>query len=237
MTRLLAIVSVLTFGLSAFAYGEGKAKTAAKQEAGNQVAGYKLLDIKPGSIYDKLGLKNGDILLELNGKPVTQEDIFEDLSPVPSSGKTVVLKIKRNGKIEQLKYSISESSSPDLKSSIPTISPIQNGQLTKGFGIDKNKQMHEGIDIEASAGSDVVSTAPGKVTDVLGHAGSFQIKVKHGNEISTSYLNLQTVVVKNGSEVKRGDKLGALGEKPLFYQVLVKGFPTNPMNYILPAVK
>jgi general secretion pathway protein C len=108
MTRLLAIVSVLTFGLSAFAYGEGKAKTAAKQEAGNQVAGYKLLDIKPGSIYDKLGLKNGDILLELNGKPVTQEDIFEDLSPVPSSGKTVVLKIKRSGKIEQLKYSISE---------------------------------------------------------------------------------------------------------------------------------
>ncbi len=33
-------------------------------------AGYKLLQIAPGSIYEKLGLKNGDVITGLNGKSI-----------------------------------------------------------------------------------------------------------------------------------------------------------------------
>jgi general secretion pathway protein C len=47
-----------------------QAKAVPNFEGGKPV-GYKLFQIVSGSIFDKLGLKNGDVIVGLNGQPVT----------------------------------------------------------------------------------------------------------------------------------------------------------------------
>ncbi|MCC7442628.1 MAG: hypothetical protein IT285_13410 [Bdellovibrionales bacterium] len=69
-------------------------------------AGYKLFQIVPGSIYDKLGLTNGDVIAGVNGEPMADPSkAFEMLNELKSS-KHVEINIKRNGKEETLVYDI-----------------------------------------------------------------------------------------------------------------------------------
>ncbi len=64
--------------------------------------GYKLLQIVPGSIYDKLGLQNGDVISGLNGQPINDPGkAFEMLSELKTSNH-LELQIKKDGK--QLNY-------------------------------------------------------------------------------------------------------------------------------------
>lgn len=69
-------------------------------------AGYKLFQIVPGSIYDELGLKNGDVITGLNGEAVTDPGkAFEMLNELKSA-KNVELTIKRNGSEQTFSYDI-----------------------------------------------------------------------------------------------------------------------------------
>ena len=66
-------------------------------------AGYKLFQIVPGSIYDKLGLQNGDVIAGLNGQPIADPGkAFEMLSELKTSNH-MELQVKKDGK--QLTYS------------------------------------------------------------------------------------------------------------------------------------
>jgi general secretion pathway protein C len=67
-------------------------------------AGYKLFQIVPGSIYDKLGLKNGDTIAGLNGQPITDPGkAFEMLSALKEQSH-VDIQIKRDGTPQSFSY-------------------------------------------------------------------------------------------------------------------------------------
>lgn len=71
-----------------------------------QPAGYKLFQIVPGSIFDALGLKNGDTIAGLNGAPINDPGkAFEMLGELKTA-KNLELQIKRDGKTQNFNYDI-----------------------------------------------------------------------------------------------------------------------------------
>jgi general secretion pathway protein C len=71
-----------------------------------QPAGYKLFQIVPGSIYDKLGLQNGDVIAGLNDQAINDPGkAFEMLSELKTSSH-LELQIKRDGRVSNFAYNI-----------------------------------------------------------------------------------------------------------------------------------
>ena len=73
-------------------------------EAGAQ-EGFIISDIKPESLYQKLGLQNGDIIIDVNGKRMQTADDILQLVNIMQSGGNITLSLKRNGKAETINYS------------------------------------------------------------------------------------------------------------------------------------
>ena len=70
----------------------------------NPPPGFKFSQIKKGGLYDRLGLKNDDILLKING--ITLKSLDELSEAMKKAGGSVRLEIYRNGKTEVLTYKI-----------------------------------------------------------------------------------------------------------------------------------
>ncbi len=69
-------------------------------------AGYKLFQIVPGSIYDKLGLQNGDVITGLNGQPMNDPGkAFEMLNELKTSSH-LELQVKKDGRPITYTYDI-----------------------------------------------------------------------------------------------------------------------------------
>jgi general secretion pathway protein C len=69
-------------------------------------AGYKIFQIVPGSIYDKLGIQNGDVITGLNGDTINDPGkAFEMLNQLKSSNH-LELQVKKDGKVLNYIYDI-----------------------------------------------------------------------------------------------------------------------------------
>lgn len=67
--------------------------------------GFVISNIIPGSLYERLGLKNGDVVQEVNGKKLDGADDVLQLVNVMQSGGSVSVNLMRNGKNESINYS------------------------------------------------------------------------------------------------------------------------------------
>jgi len=73
---------------------------------GGRPDGLSITGIKSGSIYRKMGLRNGDIIHGVNGSPITTpEDILSMYNDL-SSGTGISLQIKRSGRERTINYKI-----------------------------------------------------------------------------------------------------------------------------------
>ncbi|EDM23419.1 PDZ domain-containing protein [Caminibacter mediatlanticus] len=68
--------------------------------------GYKITYIKKGSIFEKIGLKKGDILLEVNGRKLNSDADAWDLYRNLDKFNFFEIKIKRNNQIKVLNYEV-----------------------------------------------------------------------------------------------------------------------------------
>jgi len=66
--------------------------------------GFLVSRIKQGSIFQKMGLKNGDVIQGVNDSPIGSADDMLGLYKELQSGSEITLNIKRRGKQETLKY-------------------------------------------------------------------------------------------------------------------------------------
>jgi type II secretion system protein C len=66
--------------------------------------GFKLFAIRPNTFFSRLGLKNGDVILKLNGIALTSPDTTLDAYQGLKEAKTVTMDILRRGKPRTLKY-------------------------------------------------------------------------------------------------------------------------------------
>jgi general secretion pathway protein C len=62
-------------------------------------------NIAPNSLYEKMGLQNGDIIMDINNKPIQSADNLLQTVNLMQSGGNVTLNVKRNGRIETINYS------------------------------------------------------------------------------------------------------------------------------------
>lgn len=130
----------------------------------------------------------------------------------------------------------------------PSILPIATGKLISGFGkrihpFHKGLYDHTGIDLTAPRGTEIRAAADGVVSDLshstlLAGYGNL-VEISHNEEISTRYAHLESILVKRGQKVKKGQVIGTLGNSGgsitphLHYEVLKNGTEQNPIYYLL----
>ncbi|WP_322893761.1 MULTISPECIES: M23 family metallopeptidase [unclassified Yoonia] len=122
---------------------------------------------------------------------------------------------------------------------LPLAMPVRsNYRMTSGYG-QRWGRLHAGTDFAGPVGTPLYATADGVVI----HAGWLSsygrlIKIRHDFGIETRFAHLNTIDVKVGQRVSRGERIGAMGNSGrstgphLHYEVRVNGNPVNPMTYI-----
>jgi general secretion pathway protein C len=73
---------------------------------GGRAAGYRCFQIEPGSIYDKLGMKDNDVICGINGEPVNDPAKAFSLLQQLKTARNIELCINRDGKISNKTYEI-----------------------------------------------------------------------------------------------------------------------------------
>lgn len=68
--------------------------------------GFKLLSIKRGSLFDRLGLRNGDVVRQINGIPLDNPQKALELYGELESGQSISLGVLRRGKELTLNYEL-----------------------------------------------------------------------------------------------------------------------------------
>src|SRR5512143_3051285 len=131
-----------------------------------------------------------------------------------------------------------------LLASTPSIWPTR-GWVTSDFGLrldpySAEREMHGGMDIATQHGQSVVAPSDGTVVFNATEGGYGKVLViDHGYGVKTRYGHLSEVFVHLGDRVKRGQKVGAVGNTGrstgphLHYEVRVNGIAENPRKFIL----
>lgn len=104
------------------------------------------------------------------------------------------------------------------------------------LGIEK---FHNGIDMAAPGGSPILAAYDGKVVAAAysSSMGNY-IMIDHGDSLYTIYMHASALYVSKGTEVRKGDKIAAVGStgrstgNHLHFSVRLNGNYVNPRNYL-----
>ncbi|GAB4266421.1 MAG: DUF5930 domain-containing protein [Pararhodobacter sp.] len=130
----------------------------------------------------------------------------------------------------------------------PFAMPVYGARQTSGFGTRRDprtggRRMHNGIDWAGlPRGTPIHATADGVVTHAGRQSGFGNLViVQHDFGIETYYAHLNSINVRVGQRVSRGDQIGGMGNTGrstgvhLHYEIRVGGRPINPLTYIRAA--
>lgn len=73
---------------------------------GGKTVGFKLFSIRPGSLYSKIGLQNGDVITRINGYEMSSPEKGLEIYTKLKDSKQVTVDVKRRGKPTTLDYNI-----------------------------------------------------------------------------------------------------------------------------------
>lgn len=134
-----------------------------------------------------------------------------------------------------------------MRNNIPSIQPVTNHELTlltAAYGtlmhpFYRTLQEHQGVDYAIPEGTRIFATADGVVKEVKGKnsTSGVTVVIDHRNGYTTSYSHLQSVKVKRGHRVQRGDIIALSGNSGLslaphlHYEVRHNGMRVNPIHY------
>jgi lipoprotein NlpD len=114
-----------------------------------------------------------------------------------------------------------------------------SGKVVAAFSETANLK---GIDIAGKAGQPVVASAGGKVvyagTGLRGYGKL--IIVKHNNTYLSAYAHNRDILVKEGQQVSKGQKISEMGDTDadqvkLHFEIRRLGKPVDPVKYLPPA--
>lgn len=131
-----------------------------------------------------------------------------------------------------------------MLASTPSILPAK-GWVTSSYGsrmspFTGTPQHHTGMDIANRIGTPVSASADGIVVQAGRNTslGKFVV-ISHGYGFKTTYGHLSEILVNAGQKVKRGSRIGLMGNTGrstgphLHYAVSVNGLNVNPEKYIV----
>ena len=153
--------------------------------------------------------------------------------------------VKRAG--EKLDNIYNEFLGANNATDIPSILPIKGitvNQAGASLGkkihpFFKTMEMHNGIDLLASLGTEVIAVANGVVTDISrsDRGRGNQIVIEHWGGYKTVYSHLGDVMVRKSQQVKQGNVIARVGNSGLsfaphlHFEVHLDGKPVEPVNY------
>ena len=114
------------------------------------------------------------------------------------------------------------------------IQPVPRGKIVAMF-TDANK----GVDISGSKGTPILASAPGKV--VYSGAGlrgyGRLVIIKHNATWLSAYAHNEKILVAEGEEVKKGQKIAEMGSSDadqvkLHFEIRKQGKPVDPMQFL-----
>jgi murein DD-endopeptidase MepM/ murein hydrolase activator NlpD len=126
----------------------------------------------------------------------------------------------------------------------PSIWPTR-GWLSSGFGkrispFTKEEEFHKGMDISTRMNTPILAPADGLVSSIgKDYLMGNKLMINHGYGLKTRYGHMAKILVKRGEYVKRGQKIGLVGDTGrttgphLHYEVYLNSLPVNPRHYIL----
>lgn len=122
--------------------------------------------------------------------------------------------------------------------------PVEDGWISSSYGWRTDPftglyTQHSGIDFAGRDGSDVLSVAAGIVTDAGERSGYGQlVEINHGNGYVTRYGHNDSIVVKVGDKINKGQRIALMGSSGrstgphVHFEVLFNGNVVNPEQYI-----
>jgi lipoprotein NlpD len=110
------------------------------------------------------------------------------------------------------------------------------GVVVSGFNPDQGKK---GVDIRGKLGQSVIAAASGNVvysgSGLIGY-GNLVI-IKHNDTYLSAYAHNRQLLVKEGADVKQGEKIAEMGDSGkegviLHFEIRRDGKPVNPLTYL-----
>lgn len=132
---------------------------------------------------------------------------------------------------------------------MPAIMPIEKNKckVVSGFGyryhpILRYRRLHSGIDMTAPVGTPIYATGDGVVRlagrSSKGFSGYGVVAlIDHGYGFQTLYAHMQSVKVREGQRVRRGEQIGTVGSSGmasgnhLHYEVIQNGKKVDPVYF------
>jgi hypothetical protein len=140
----------------------------------------------------------------------------------------------------------------DKLASVPSIKPVRQDKLKRsmrylsGYGVrihpvHKVRKMHKGIDFTAPKGTKIQATGNGVVIKAVNQRSGFgkHVKIDHGYGYVSVYAHMNSIDVKVGEEIKKGQIIGTVGSTGLstaphcHYEVHYHGKAVNPIDFCL----
>lgn len=188
-------------------------------------------------------------------------DQFEEYRQFKNAGDVMIAAQERIQKLKRQMYIQTKSldtiidlaeEKEHMLASIPSIKPVRSDKLPRsvkllsGFGrrihpIYKVPRMHYGIDFTAPRGTPIQATGDGTIVRVEHRSTGYgkNVIIDHGYGYRTLYGHMKRIDVKVGEKVKRGQKIGLVGNTGAstaphcHYEVHHKGNKVNPIHYVL----
>ena len=200
-----------------------------------------MFDSEPYNFDSEYNNKRVDLRIALDAKSSSEMSDMLERS---------VATLEKKIELLEKSYTDLDSSLQQLgskRNNVPSIQPVTNHDLTlltAAYGtlmhpFYRTLQHHQGVDYAIPEGTRVFATADGIVKEIKGKTSTSGITVviDHRNGYTTSYSHLQSVKVKRGKRVQRGDIIALSGNSGLslaphlHYEVRYNGVRVDPIHY------
>jgi len=183
---------------------------------------------------------------ELSAFKYGEPDIRNVVNKVDMLSRQLSLQSKSLDTIQRL-----ANNQQNMLASLPSIKPVREDKLQKsigtlsGFGtrihpVYKIRKFHAGLDFPARVGTAIQASGDGTVVEAGWHQGYGNcVKISHGYGYETLYGHMSKMTVRPGERIKKGHKIGEVGDTGLstaphlHYEVHYKGNPINPINFCM----
>ena len=114
------------------------------------------------------------------------------------------------------------------------------GRVLAYFGSTYRNLVNKGINIQASAGTDILATRGGRVVFYAGNFGNYgkTIIIDHGDGLRSVYSRIAEIFVQPGQTVQRGALVGRVGNSLrdknnyLHFEIRKGALAQNPLFYL-----
>ena len=210
----IAIISIQSEQKPDVYFYDRKVMVVGSSENWNAIVGIPL-SIKVGT--HKLLVKNNDIVINykfevINKDYETQYLTIKNKRKVNPNKQDMSRIVKEKKLISRAKLNWSEVETVPLQFIKPAEGPYSSPFGLKRFFNNQPRNPHSGLDIAAPKGTPIHAPADGVVINIGDYFfNGNTVFIDHGQGLITMYCHMDSIVIKDGSQVKTGDVIGNVG--------------------------